>query len=149
MFSRREVVKPEVLDVGVLARDLERLLNRTLSERIALRIAIGPDLVPVLADRAQLEQVLVNLAVNARDAMPAGGTLSIGVSGTEAGVRLTVSDDGTGMPAGGRASAPSSRSSRRRRRATAPGSGWRPSTASSPRRAGRSRSTPCRGRGPP
>ena len=99
MFSRREVVKPEVLDVGVLARDLERLLNRTLSERIALRIAIGPDLVPVLADRAQLEQVLVNLAVNARDAMPAGGTLSIGVSGTEAGVRLTVSDDGTGMPA--------------------------------------------------
>ena len=99
MFSRREVVKPEVLDVGVLARDLERLLNRTLSERIALRIAIGPDLVPVLADRAQLEQVLVNLAVNARDAMPAGGTLSIGVSGTDAGVRLTVSDDGTGMPA--------------------------------------------------
>ncbi|MEA2278443.1 MAG: hypothetical protein QOC78_3403 [Solirubrobacteraceae bacterium] len=97
MFSRREVVKPEVLDVGALVRDLERLLNRTLSERIALRIAIGPDVVPVLADRAQLEQVLINLAVNARDAMPDGGTLSIAVMGVGDGVRLTVADDGAGM----------------------------------------------------
>jgi two-component system, cell cycle sensor histidine kinase and response regulator CckA len=97
MFSRREVVKPEVLDVGGLLRDLERLLNRTLSERIALRITVGPDLLPVLADRAQLEQVLVNLAVNARDAMPDGGTLAIAVAGTADGVRITVVDDGTGM----------------------------------------------------
>ena len=97
MFSRREVVKPEVLDVGALVRDLERLLNRTLSERIALRIAIGPDIVPVLADRAQLEQVLVNLAVNARDAMPEGGTLTIAVTGVPEGVRITVADDGVGM----------------------------------------------------
>jgi PAS domain S-box-containing protein len=97
MFSRREVVKPEVLDVGALVRDLERLLNRTLSERIALRIAVGPDLVPVLVDRPQLEQVLVNLAVNARDAMPDGGTLTISVSGSAGGVRLTVADDGQGM----------------------------------------------------
>jgi PAS domain S-box-containing protein len=97
MFSRREVVKPEVLDVGGLLRDLERLLNRTLSERIALRITVGPDLLPVLADRAQLEQVLVNLAVNARDAMPDGGTLAIAVAGVSDGVRITVVDDGTGM----------------------------------------------------
>jgi PAS domain S-box-containing protein len=97
MFSRREVVKPEVLDVGGLLRDLERLLNRTLSERIALRITVGPGLLPVLADRAQLEQVLVNLAVNARDAMPDGGTLSIAVAGVPDGVRITVVDDGTGM----------------------------------------------------
>jgi two-component system, cell cycle sensor histidine kinase and response regulator CckA len=97
MFSRREVVKPEVLDVGGLLRDLERLLNRTLSERIALRITVGPGLLPVLADRAQLEQVLVNLAVNARDAMPDGGTLAIAVAGTPDGVRITVVDDGTGM----------------------------------------------------
>ena len=97
MFSRREVVKPEVLDVGGLLRDLERLLNRTLSERIALRITVGPGLLPVLADRAQLEQVLVNLAVNARDAMPDGGTLSIAVAGVADGVRITVVDDGTGM----------------------------------------------------
>jgi PAS domain S-box-containing protein len=97
MFSRREVVKPEVLDAGALVRDLERLLNRTLSERIALRIAIGPGLVPIEADRAQLEQVLVNLALNARDAMPDGGTLSIGVRRAGEGVTITVADDGHGM----------------------------------------------------
>ena len=98
MFSRREVVKPEVLDVGGLLRDLERLLNRTLSERIALRITVGPGLLPVLADRAQLEQVLVNLAVNARDAMPDGGTLADRRRPACAdGVRITVVDDGTGM----------------------------------------------------
>ncbi len=104
MFSRREVVKPEIVDVGALVRDLERLLDRTLSERIALRLTVGPGLVPVHADRAQLEQVLVNLAVNARDAMPEGGTLAIAVGGVTTGdggpgrVRITVADTGTGMP---------------------------------------------------
>ncbi len=97
MFSRREVVTPQVVDVAALVRDLERLLNRTLSERVALRISCGPDVVPVFIDPAQLEQVLVNLAVNARDAMPEGGTLSIAVAGSEGGVRITVADDGTGM----------------------------------------------------
>src|SRR3954467_5819636 len=97
MFSRREVVAPKLVDVAALVRDLERLLNRTLSERIALRISIGPDIAPVLADRSQLEQVLVNLAVNARDAMPGGGTLAIGVNRADGGVRITVTDDGAGM----------------------------------------------------
>jgi two-component system, cell cycle sensor histidine kinase and response regulator CckA len=98
MFSRREVVMPKLVDVAALVRDLERLLNRTLSERVALRISCGPDVVPVLIDPNQLEQVLVNLAVNARDAMPSGGTLSIAVAGIDGGVRITVADDGTGMP---------------------------------------------------
>jgi PAS domain S-box-containing protein len=98
MFSRREVAKKERLDVGELVRDLERLLNRTLSERIALRIMCESGLAPVLADRAQLEQVLVNLAVNARDAMPDGGTLAITVRGGDDGVVITVVDDGAGMP---------------------------------------------------
>jgi two-component system cell cycle sensor histidine kinase/response regulator CckA len=99
MFSRREVSKKERLDVGELVRDLERLLTRTLSERIALRIMCESSLPPVLADRAQLEQVLVNLAVNARDAMPEGGTLAISVRGGEDGVVVTVVDDGAGMAA--------------------------------------------------
>ena len=109
MFSRREVVTPQVVDVAALVRDLERLLNRTLSERVALRISCGPDVVPVFIDPAQLEQVLVNLAVNARDAMPEGGTLSIAVAGSEGGVRITVADDGTGC-ATASANTPSSRS---------------------------------------
>jgi PAS domain S-box-containing protein len=98
MFSRREIVSPQVVDVGALVSDLESLLNRALPERVALRISCGPDLVPVLIDPAQLEQVLVNLAVNARDAMPDGGTLSIAVGGAAGGVRITVADDGSGMP---------------------------------------------------
>jgi two-component system cell cycle sensor histidine kinase/response regulator CckA len=98
MLSRREVVTPQIVDVAALVRDLERLLNRTLSERVALRISCGPNVVPVLIDPAQLEQVLVNLAVNARDAMPEGGTLSIAVTGVDGGVRITVADDGMGMP---------------------------------------------------
>jgi PAS domain S-box-containing protein len=98
MFSRREVVMPKLVDAAGLVRNLERLLNRTLSERVALRISCGPGIVPVLIDPNQLEQVLVNLAVNARDAMPTGGTLSIAVAGVEGGVRITVADDGTGMP---------------------------------------------------
>src|SRR4051812_22860815 len=97
MFSRREVVTPQVVDAGALVRNLERLLTRTLSERVALRIAIGPDIDPVLIDPAQLEQVLVNLAVNARDAMPQGGTLSIAVAGADGGVRIAVADDGVGI----------------------------------------------------
>jgi PAS domain S-box-containing protein len=98
MFSRREIVSPQVVDVGALVSDLESLLNRALPERVALRISCGPDLVPVLIDPAQLEQVLVNLVVNARDALPDGGTLSIAVSGAAGGVRITVADDGVGMP---------------------------------------------------
>jgi PAS domain S-box-containing protein len=98
MFSRREVVTPQVVDVGALVSELESLLNRALPEWVALRISCGPDLVPVLIDPAQLEQVLVNLAVNARDAMPDGGTLSIAVAPVDGGVRITVADDGLGMP---------------------------------------------------
>jgi PAS domain S-box-containing protein len=112
IFSRREVVKPEVLDLGKLIRELEMLLERALGERVELRIELPRDLAPIEADPGQIEQVLVNLAVNARDAMPDGGTLLIEVEPVELDgdfnymhpdtpsghyIRLKVSDTGTGM----------------------------------------------------
>jgi len=93
--------------------DVEQLLRRSLGEHVELRTSLSPGLWSVLADPGQLEQVLLNLAVNARDAMPGGGTLSIetdnlhvdddyasGRHGLKAGryVRLRISDTGTGMP---------------------------------------------------
>jgi two-component system, cell cycle sensor histidine kinase and response regulator CckA len=113
-FARREVVRPQVLDLDFVVADVEELLRRTLGEEVELVISLAGHLWPVLADPGQLEQVLVNLAVNARDAMPSGGTLTIDTSnctvdadsvaaGAESpvgpSVRLRVSDTGTGMPA--------------------------------------------------
>ena len=97
MFSRREVVHPEVLDVGELVLGLESLLSRSLGEVVELRIECAAALPPVLADRSRLEQVLVNLAVNARDAMPQGGVLRISVAGAGDGIEVRVADEGTGM----------------------------------------------------
>ena len=101
-----------MLDLNHVVTDVEQLLRRTIGEDVVLRTDLAADLWPVLADAGQIEQVLVNLAVNARDAMTDGGTLSIdtanvvvddpgGGSPPRAGrhVRLRVSDTGTGMPA--------------------------------------------------
>jgi hypothetical protein len=113
-FARREVVRPQVLDLDQVISGVEEMLVRTIGEHVELVFSPGGDLCPVMADPGQLEQVLVNLAVNARDAMPGGGTLTIDTSNitvddeTIAGgskaqlgrnVRLRVSDSGTGMPA--------------------------------------------------
>jgi PAS domain S-box-containing protein len=111
-FARREVVQPRVLDLNDTVTDVEQLLRRTIGANVLLRTDLGTDLWPILADPGQIEQVLINLAVNARDAMSAGGTLSIGtanviIDAPEAGnapqqvgrhVRLQVSDTGAGMP---------------------------------------------------
>jgi nitrogen-specific signal transduction histidine kinase/CheY-like chemotaxis protein len=112
-FARREVVQPQVLDLDTVITAVEEMLRRTLGEHVELAISLAGGLHPVLADPGRLEQVLVNLAVNARDAMPGGGTLTIDTSnitidtesiagGSEAPlgqqVRLRVSDTGTGMP---------------------------------------------------
>jgi len=111
-FARREVIRPQVLDIDEVITAVEEMLRRTLGEHVELLTSLGADLWPVLADPGQLEQVLVNLAVNARDAMPGGGTLMIDTGNitvdadTIAGgskarhgrnVRLRVSDSGTGM----------------------------------------------------
>jgi signal transduction histidine kinase/CheY-like chemotaxis protein len=117
-FSRQQVVMPAPLDVNAVVADIERMLHRLIGEDIALVFRPGPDLAPVFADRGQIEQVLVNLAVNARDAMPDGGQLAIETSnveldeaftrahaGTRPGphVQVTVTDTGAGMDAETRA----------------------------------------------
>lgn len=76
-FSRRQVVQPEVLDLNTTLRDLEKMLRRLLTEDITLEENLAPDLATIKADAGQLEQIIINLAVNARDAMPNGGQLTI------------------------------------------------------------------------
>ncbi|HEY6462518.1 MAG TPA: ATP-binding protein, partial [Polyangiaceae bacterium] len=111
VFSRRDLVKPSVLDVNDSITDLLNLLRRTIGEDIELNAELAPDLPRVLADPGELEQVLMNLAVNARDAMPDGGRLTIEtanvtLSSSEAQelalpageyVTLAVHDTGCGM----------------------------------------------------
>jgi signal transduction histidine kinase len=109
-FARREVAQPAVLDLNEVVAEVTQLLDRTIGEDVVLRTSLAGGLWPVLADVGQLEQVLVNLAVNARDAMSAGGTLSIDTANVTVGaefvgstgragrhVRLRVADTGTGM----------------------------------------------------
>jgi signal transduction histidine kinase/ActR/RegA family two-component response regulator len=113
IFARGDVVHPEALSLNEIIVGLEQLLRRSLGEHIDLTITPADGLWPVKADAGQLEQVLVNLAVNARDAMPGGGKLTVdtanitvdeayaeGRPGLKPGryARLRVSDTGTGMP---------------------------------------------------
>jgi two-component system cell cycle sensor histidine kinase/response regulator CckA len=79
-FSRRQTLRPQVLDLNESLSDLTMLLRRLIGERVTLDTDLGRDLWPVKADQSQFEQVIVNLAVNARDAMPEGGTLLLKTS---------------------------------------------------------------------
>ena len=76
-YSRRQILQPRVLDLNAEIRDIEPVLRRTLGDRNRLELDLGEDLAPIRADPAQLSQVLLNLTLNARDAMPDGGTLSL------------------------------------------------------------------------
>jgi PAS domain S-box-containing protein len=96
-FARRQVLEPVLLDVNDVASRLIPMLSRLIGEAIEIAVLAGRDLPPVLADRAQLEQVIINLAINARDAMPDGGTLAIETSVEGEHVRLAVSDTGAGI----------------------------------------------------
>jgi PAS domain S-box-containing protein len=113
-FGRRQTLMPQPTDVNALLAELEPLLQRTLGAHIEIKLARANDLLPATVDRAQLENAVLNLAVNARDAMPAGGRLAIETANAEldedyaahhpdarAGsyVMIAVSDSGVGMPA--------------------------------------------------
>src|SRR5262245_37651910 len=99
-FSRKQVLEPRVLDLGEVVAGLATMLRRLIGEHIAFVTTIDPNGTPVWGDAAQLEQVILNLAVNARDAMPTGGRLTIAVENVanpEPHVMLTVRDTGCGM----------------------------------------------------
>jgi PAS domain S-box-containing protein len=111
-FSRRQSLEPKVIDINTRLSDMDMLLRRTLGERIHLRTAVSPGVQMVRVDPAQLETAVLNLALNARDAMPEGGRLTIETAVTEFDERYTathtyitagrysmlaVSDTGTGI----------------------------------------------------
>lgn len=100
-FARRDLVRPQPLDLAALVAETADMLQRSLGEDVQLRVHSAPGLLPVLADHGQLQQVLVNLAINARYAMPQGGVLTIGTRNEHdehgSWVELTVSDTGVGM----------------------------------------------------
>jgi PAS domain S-box-containing protein len=99
-FSRKQVLLPRVLSLNDIVRDSDRMLRRVIGEEIELTCILDPSLRPVEADPGQLHQVIVNLAVNARDAMPRGGKLTIETANAGSEVSLTVRDTGSGMDAG-------------------------------------------------
>lgn len=113
-FSRRQILDPRVIDLNDLVTNMEKLLRRLIGEDVELVTFLSPELAPVKADSSRIEQVILNLALNARDAMPQGGKLTIETSNAEldenyarqhlgaqpgAYVLLAVSDTGIGMDA--------------------------------------------------
>ena len=109
-LSRRQPVQRTILDVGIVLNDMGRMLARVIGEHIAFSLEVGPGLARLHADRSQIEQIVLNLALNARDAMPRGGELhiraeNVPAEGMQGGrfVRLTVADTGEGMAAETRA----------------------------------------------
>ena len=114
-FSRRQALRPSAVNLNTLVGDMERLLQRALGEEIDIRASLEPNIWTAMVDAAQVENALLNLAVNARDAMPGGGKLSIETANARMDddtiaayrleaipgdyVALSVADTGTGMPA--------------------------------------------------
>jgi two-component system cell cycle sensor histidine kinase/response regulator CckA len=113
-FSRKQIIETSLVDLNVVVTELQTMLARLIREDIAIVVRLSPEPALVMSDRGQLEQIIMNLAVNARDAMPRGGTLTIETADVELDERyvashlsmrpgryvvLTVSDTGTGMTA--------------------------------------------------
>lgn len=98
-FSRKTILQPQVFCLNDTILRVQKMLSRLIGEDIALQAELEPELPNIQADPGQLEQVIVNLAVNARDAMPLGGLLTLQTLHQEGMVHLIVSDTGTGIPA--------------------------------------------------
>ena len=96
-FGRRQVLERKVVDLNDVVIEAQSLLGRVIGEKVTVATTLDPDLVRVYADVGQLGQVLVNLALNARDAMPQGGTLSIVTTNEDGDAVITVADTGHGM----------------------------------------------------
>jgi two-component system cell cycle sensor histidine kinase/response regulator CckA len=111
-FSRKEIIQPKLLDLNLIVSDIRVMLGRLIGEDVTIVLDLAPAIAPVNADRGQMEQIVLNLAVNARDAMPKGGTLTIRTANVEVVephaqthaevkpgpyVVLTITDTGTGM----------------------------------------------------
>src|ERR1700691_271524 len=111
-FSRKQVLQPKVMDLNEVLAEVAKMLERLMEKNLSLRVMPAPQLWPIKADPGQMEQLIMNLAVNARDAMPQGGQLVIETKNAEFGdldprlrdgappgryVMLTVSDTGVGM----------------------------------------------------
>src|SRR5262249_13670929 len=108
-FSRRQALQPAVIDLNGIVADMEKMLRRVIGEHIELVTRLRPGLGPVRADPSQIEEILMTLALNARDAMPQGGTLTIETSESEFTVQgaaghpagfyalMSVSDTGEGI----------------------------------------------------
>jgi PAS domain S-box-containing protein len=119
-FSRKQVLKPRIIDPTIVMRELEPMLRRLIGEDVNLQLVLDPETSSIRVDTSRLEQVIVNLVVNARDAMPNGGTLTLETTNVEfddsylathadahigAHVMIAVSDTGVGMDAVTRARA--------------------------------------------
>ncbi len=111
-FSRRQMLQPRTVDVNDLVRQIEKLLQRLVSEDVRIAVKLGADVLPVRVDPASIEQAVINLAVNARDSMPTGGQLTLETANVELDaaeaarhppmhpgryVALSIRDTGAGM----------------------------------------------------
>src|SRR5439155_11667231 len=112
-FSRKQVLQPQPLQICAVVSDMQQMLSRLLGPEYELQVDLAPDLPPIASDRGQMEQVVMNLVVNARDAMPGGGPISVRAriatrsdedeidrmpSHPAKAVVLEVSDQGVGIP---------------------------------------------------